>query len=175
MYFGNIADSELKKYHETVKNNFSMSLSNVLSSDLFKIETIITDTIYKIYPLFYCDTITSTNKNDKILDNKCIICEKDTSTRLYFTSNILTDVELAYTRLLYCVYVFYDNASNRLLEGVTVSANIYNIYYDRWFSDEGVSDKDGLVYLPNIAKIGTGGSGTITAEYNGETIFIMGG
>ena len=92
MYFGNIADSELKQYHETVKNNFSMSLSNILSSDLFKIETIITDTIYKIYPLFYCDTITSTNKNDKILDNKCIICEKDTSTRLYF--NTETEVPL---------------------------------------------------------------------------------
>ena len=184
MYFGNIADSELKQYHETVKNNFSMSLSNVLSSDLFKIETIITDTIYKIYPLFYCDTITSTNKNDKILDNKCIICEKDTSTRLYFnTDTDLTNVDLGCVSLIrgtsvsfdnnpVPVFLCFDKITNRVLEGVKISANLTNVYHE-YGIDEGVSNKDGLVFLPNLMNANHYFSeGLITAEYNNQTIKV---
>ena len=187
MYFGNIADSELKQYHETVKNNFSMSLSDVLSSDLFKIETIITDTIYKIYPLFYCDTIASTNKNDKILDNKCIICENDTSTRLYFnTETELENVDLGITSLLQVIkdgatircyyynalFLCFDKNSQRVLEGVKVTVDL-KAFNGVNYSDEGVSNQDGLVYLPNLMKdnvIFT--TGLITAEYNNQIVTV---
>ena len=185
MYFGNIADSELKQYHETVKNNFSMSLSNVLSSDLFKIETIITDTIYKIYPLFYCDTITSTNKKDKILDNKCIICEKDTSTRLYFnTKTELENVDLGITSLFIitnvkiscsttnALFLCFDKNSQRVLEGVKVTVDL-NTAGGVNYSDEGYSNKDGLVYFPDLMKDDvTFTTGSITAEYNNQIVTV---
>jgi hypothetical protein len=52
------------------------------------VEEIITDSIYKIYPLFYTGTITSSNSNDKILENKCIICQKtENETFLTFISD----------------------------------------------------------------------------------------
>ena len=55
---------------------------------MFKVETIIADTIYKIYPLFYTNTITSSNSDDRILDNKCIICnKKDKETYITFISD----------------------------------------------------------------------------------------
>lgn len=87
MYFKDITDEELQFFHGLKVPNFSITLTDVLTSDLFKKEVIIADSIYKIYPLFYCDTISSTNPNDKILENKCIICNKtDAETHLTFIS-----------------------------------------------------------------------------------------
>jgi hypothetical protein len=52
------------------------------------VETIISDSIYKVYPLFYTGEITSSNPVDKILENKCIICKKETKeTYISFISN----------------------------------------------------------------------------------------
>lgn len=84
MYYSNITNEELQYFHNLTVPNFSIKLTDVLTSDLFKKETIITDTIYKIYPLFYCKEITSTNPDDRVLENKCIICKKE-STETYLT------------------------------------------------------------------------------------------
>ena len=83
MYFSNINNPELKQFHKVIPYNFNMSLTDALSSDLFYIETVIPNSIYRIYLLFYCDKITSSNVNDVILENKCIICNK-TSEETYF-------------------------------------------------------------------------------------------
>ena len=90
VYYSNITNKELAYFHNRPVHNFTVKLSQMLESDLFQVEEIITDKIYKIYPLFYTGTITSSNSNDRILDNKVIICQKLESTEknnqeTYFT------------------------------------------------------------------------------------------
>ena len=81
-------NTELQQFHGNQIKNFSISLTSVLSSDLFNVTTVKADSIYKIIPLFYCKTITSSNPEDKILDDKCIIALKQTGETFYtFTSN----------------------------------------------------------------------------------------
>ena len=95
MYFGNIADKELVKYPKPTINNFSIRLSDILhktggtfDNKLFKVEEIITDKLYKIYPMFNCTEINSTNSTDEIFDNHLIICTKeDKETYITFKSN----------------------------------------------------------------------------------------
>ena len=187
MYFGNIASDELKQFHHTIKNNFSMVLSDVFSqTNLFKIEEIVADNLYKIYPLFYCDTITSTNPNDEILDNKCIVCTKDNNTRLYFNNNDeLINVDVGTVSLfirrpsgqVYCylsnsAFICFDRNSQRVLEGVKVTANLTDNNQKKFY-DEAYSDKDGVAYLPELMKSDTYFvRGKITLEYNNQVITV---
>jgi len=83
MYFTDITNPELQYFHGLNVKNINLSLTEILSSDLFIVETIITDSIYRIYPLFYCKKITSSNNDDKILENKCIIANKNTEETYY--------------------------------------------------------------------------------------------
>ena len=90
MYYSNIQNKELAYFHNRPVHNFTVKLSQILTSPIFKVEEIITDKIYKIYPLFYTNSITSSNSNDRILDNKVIICQKlesteDNNQETYFT------------------------------------------------------------------------------------------
>ena len=78
MYFKNIANKDLEPFHKLAIPNFSITLTDMLTSPLFKVETIQTGSLYKIIPLFYAGVITSTNKEDRILENKAIIAEKKT-------------------------------------------------------------------------------------------------
>lgn len=85
MYYTNIANSELQYFHNLLVSNFTIRLTDLLSSDLFKVDEIIADSIYKIYPLFYTKTILSSHNMDKILDNRCIICKKQENRETYLT------------------------------------------------------------------------------------------
>jgi len=92
IYYSNIADEEAKYFHGLTVPNFTIKLSdilhqtsNVYDNKLFKIEEIITDSIYRIYPLFYCETIISTNPLDKIMENRLIIAHKETEKETYIT------------------------------------------------------------------------------------------
>lgn len=83
MYFRNISNEEFQYFHGIKASNFSISLTDILhktgnkfDNKLFKIEEIIEDTLYRIYPLFYTNEIVSTNNADRIIDNKCIIATK---------------------------------------------------------------------------------------------------
>jgi len=97
MFFTDITNKELQYFHNLKVPNFSITLSDLLTSELFKIEEIIEDNIYRIYPLFYTSKITSTNPNDKIIDTRCIICQKNTNeTYLTFISDTEKDI-LDYT------------------------------------------------------------------------------
>lgn len=82
MYFKNISDEELRQFHPVKTQDFIMSLTDVLDSNLFKIEN--HDGIYRIFPLFYCNSIKSNNSTDNILENRCIIASK-MSEETYFT------------------------------------------------------------------------------------------
>jgi len=90
MYYSTITNKELQYFHNRPVHNFTVKLSQMITSPLFQVEEIITDSIYKIYPLFYTNQITSSNPKDRILDNKVIICQKLESTEennqeTYFT------------------------------------------------------------------------------------------
>ena len=84
-YYTNISNPELYYFHQIPVKNFTIKLSDINTTWLFKTEEIIEDTIYKIYPLFYTQEIKSSNQNDKILDNKCIICTKQENKETYLT------------------------------------------------------------------------------------------
>lgn len=84
MYFSNVGNVELQKFRNQKAHNFTISLTDLLTSDLFKVETIISNTLYRIYPLFYTGKIYSNNSSNRILENKCIICNK-TNEETYFT------------------------------------------------------------------------------------------
>ena len=85
MYYTNIANSELQYFHNLLVSNFTIKLTDLLTSNLFKVDEVITDNIYKIYPLFYTQTITSSNSDDRILDNRCIICKKQENKETFLT------------------------------------------------------------------------------------------
>lgn len=91
LYFDNIANNELLNYHKVNITNFSISLTDILDSGLFYSETIVSDSLYRIFPLFYCESITSNNSEDKILENKCIIALKGED-ETYYT--FITDESL---------------------------------------------------------------------------------
>lgn len=88
MYFSNITNQELSYFHGIQIPNFTITLTDALTSQLFKVETVISDSIYKIFPLFYTGEITSNNPNDRVLENKCVICQRtDKETYLTFISD----------------------------------------------------------------------------------------
>ncbi|MBO6275067.1 MAG: carboxypeptidase regulatory-like domain-containing protein, partial [Methanobrevibacter sp.] len=88
MYFSNISNVELQQFHNFKMKNFNISLTEMLNSNLFKVETIINDTLYRVFPLFYTDNVKSSNSDDKILDNRCIIAiKKDKETYYSFINN----------------------------------------------------------------------------------------
>ena len=182
MYFSNISDIELAQYHQKVETHFTRTLETITDEtepNLFKIEEI-TDTILKIYPMFYCDKITSSNPNDKIINNRCIICEKDINTRLDFitpTDQISIEdigvttgiVDTGYTLYFFNpVFIFYSKKDRRLLENVKITANLKSDM-DVTFFDEGYSNNDGLVYLPKLFTNSAILTGTIIIEYKGVT------
>ena len=91
MYYNNITDNELQYFHELRVPNFTIKLTDILhktggayDNKLFKVEEIITSKLYRIYPLFYTGTITSTNPEDRIIDDKLIIANK-TNNHTYIT------------------------------------------------------------------------------------------
>ena len=84
MYFTDISNEELQYFHGLKVPNFTIKLTDLLTSDLFKVETIVTDSIYRIFPLFYTTQITSSNAADKIIENKVILCKKE-STETFIT------------------------------------------------------------------------------------------
>ena len=85
MYYTNITDTELQLFRGLMVPNFTIKLTDALTSGLFKVETIITDKLYKIYPLFYTESISTDNEADTVIDDLCIICTKQEDKETYIT------------------------------------------------------------------------------------------
>ena len=172
MYFGNISDSELSQYHNEVNNSFDMPLIDVLTSNLFKIETIISNSIYKVYPLFYCEEIISNNSNDYVLENKCIVCEKKDTTFLTFKSKAVLpfDFEIYYTiRFGYGVKMYaFDVKTNAPIEGVQ-----FVVVRTDGVTLTGVTDKYGIGYVHH--PVYNHFRPSVTLLYNGKIIAQYGG
>lgn len=88
MYFTNIGNKELIPFHNSESVDISLSLTEILNSELFEVETIIENSLYRVFPLFYSNQIVSSNNNDKILSNRCLILQKqEHETYLSFRSD----------------------------------------------------------------------------------------
>ena len=165
MYFGNISDSELSQYHNEVNNNFDMPLIDILTSNLFKIETIITNKIYKVYPLFYCEKLASSNPNDYLLDNKCIVCEKKDTTFITFESvrDLPLDVEL------YCMMIWGYGIKMYLFD-VNSSLPVSDVEFVAVRNDgvtlTGITDKYGIGYASY--PVYNSHQPSVTLKYNGQ-------
>ena len=153
MYFSDITNSELIKYHQQVKNNFELPFSEMITSAMFKVETIISNKLYKVYPLFYCENIKSTNPNDEIMENKCIICQYNTDTLFTFQTNIILSntIEGRWSISLIefgiVIYV-YDGITGKTFEdakiegGVTLQINNNDVVVNF----EGITNVNGIFY-----------------------------
>ena len=94
IYYSNITNSEIQYFHGLTAPNFTITLTQLLESDLFKIETLKENT-YKIYPLFYTETIDTNNPEDTVIDDQVILCHRnpEKETYLTFTSDPDEDVQ----------------------------------------------------------------------------------
>lgn len=73
MYFSNIFNREIEKVVKSIKYNGIVPLDEI-NTEAWVIEE--HDSILRLFPLFNCDNITSSNDNDVIIDNnKVLICE----------------------------------------------------------------------------------------------------
>lgn len=80
MYFKNIFSVEAQQLISTEKVELVTTIGT-LDSNLWKIEEIVDGDFLRIIPLFSCSMITSSNPNDRIINEKdCLICENDTNT-----------------------------------------------------------------------------------------------
>lgn len=158
MYYTDITNPELKFFQKKPVHNFTAKLTEILTSPLFVVEQMTTD-IYKIIPLFYTGEIISSNTDDRILENKCIICEKtEMETFLTFKSNDDEDV------IDFSEYGEYYNISDELTtnqfnayisllrqnikhsENITINETVNGIYGDYLFDIEDVTVIDaGLI------------------------------
>ena len=148
MYFSDISNSELAKYHNTIKNNFELPFTEMISSSLFKVETIISNKLYKVYPLFYCENITSTNPNDEIMENKCIICQHNKNTLFSFqstkpiTNNGRFSVKITPNGIVVYVYDYINDVSLSNAE-IYIKAEQSNEVYEY----NGFTDENGVFYI----------------------------
>ena len=101
VYFGNINNDDFNERHETIKDNIKISLTDLLSNDLFRVETttMASKTYYKIIPLFYYDEVTCTDTEAKIMD-RLIICQSKPDTILKFISPHIHQKHKIYTTVI---------------------------------------------------------------------------
>jgi len=100
MFFTNITDPVLQYFKNIKVRSFSISLTQMLSSDIFVTENV-GNNIYRVFPLFYVDEITSTNPNDKILGSKGLIIDSSVQSYYNFINND-SDVIIDYVDLEFC-------------------------------------------------------------------------
>ena len=152
MYFTNISNRELQRFHKVVKNNFNINLVDVEDNPLFVVEKM--DELMRIYPLFYTDKIESSNSNDKVLGNQCIICENKTETKLYFIVDetvALLSLDYSYNtdNTNYWSFYLFDGGSGNSLTNVTCKAT-FKANDETVTEMELNSDKNGLIYINTV-------------------------
>ena len=181
MYFSNINDAELNQFHGKSIINMDTSLEEILTSSLFKVETIRSGILWRIYPLFYCESITSSNPDDRILDNKCIICiaNQDGYQALSFKSPYDdTDIHLKYNITYVNQYpytlppaytiIIYNSINQQPIQNAEVT-----ITTDTPSTFNGVTNENGQ-YNWNDEDT-TSQITDITVNYNGTTYTLLGG
>lgn len=150
MYYTDITNKELQYFHNKKVNSFTIGLTDLLIHKLFK-KVQVTDNIYKIFPLFYCDEILSTNPNDKILENKCIICiKKEKETYFTFKTNDITaetmslygryyDLEDKLTTAQFNAFVSMLRHNTILTDNIHINETVNGVYGDYEFDIDGTT------------------------------------
>lgn len=143
LYNSNINSWRFKSFHKTYIQNFNISLSDILNSDLFQVEE--NNGMYKICPLFYCNEIQSNKSHDVIKGTSCILTYAD-DVENYYTF-LINDDEIVNYNEDYTNFFSYGDEFSSIPKNdfvYIISKNFkeyYNIdlrhttYYDElWFN-----------------------------------------
>lgn len=171
MYFSNIGHEELREFHNKTYSDLNISLTSILNNNnLFHVEPIIPNELYRIFPLFYCKTITSSNTNDKIIENKMILAIKNNKETYYsfesehatkyvnslYTKNYPIGAELSVDEFNAFIYLLRTNITHN--EEININnSNIHGKYAEYIFNLDSttLTDKGILITNETLTNIGT--------------------
>ena len=94
MYYSNLTNPELNHFHgKTLVEKDFFNNESLLASDIWQHENM-GNGLYKSFPLVYCETIQSTNPNDKIFTNRMLIWDSNKERTITLLSkNSITDLK----------------------------------------------------------------------------------
>ena len=169
--YESITDKELVFFHRKINCTLSIELEEVHDNPLFIVDSI-NESFYKIIPLFNCEEIISSNPEDRILENKCIICIPAENTIFSFISNtaigdfsLITQIG-SFNQKLYCCGRVFNKENLNPIKDVNLKVNFNNGTAETNFElktdykGEFILGDIGLNSLTNLVT-------TITAEYKG--------
>ena len=159
MYFSNIFNREIEKVVKSIKYNGVVALDEI-NTEAWIIEE--HDSILRLFPLFNCDNITSSNDNDVIIDNnKVLICENLDDTILNIDGSGLIQYN-GINLLLYAI-----NDSFTLSEDENISMSI--IAADN--NNKPIPELDILLKYRNNGSNTKYNLGTVNTNSNGEASY----
>lgn len=159
MYFSNIFNREIEKVVKSIKYNGIVPLDEI-NTEAWVIEE--HDSILRLFPLFNCDNITSSNDNDVIIDNnKVLICENLDDTILNIDGSGLIQYN-GINLLLYAI-----NDSFTLSEDENISMSI--IAADN--NNKPIPELEILLKYRNNGSNTKYNLGTINTNSNGEASY----
>ena len=159
MYFSNIFNREIEKVVKSIKYNGVVPLDEI-NTEAWVIEE--HDSILRLFPLFNCDNITSSNDNDVIIDNnKVLICENLDDTILNIDGSGLIQYN-GINLLLYAI-----NDSFALSEDENISMSI--IAADN--NNKPIPELDILLKYRNNGSNTKYNLGTVNTNSNGEASY----
>ena len=159
MYFSNIFNREIEKVVKSIKYNGIVPLDEI-NTGAWVIEE--HDSILRLFPLFNCDNITSSNDNDVIIDNnKVLICENLDDTILNIDGSGLIQYN-GINLLLYAI-----NDSFTLSEDENISMSI--IAADN--NNKPIPELDILLKYRNNGSNTKYNLGTVNTNSNGEASY----
>ena len=159
MYFSNIFNREIEKVVKSIKYNGVVALDEI-NTEAWVIEE--HDSILRLFPLFNCDNITSSNDNDVIIDNnKVLICENIDDTILNIDGSGLIQYN-GINLLLYAI-----NDSFTLSEDENISMSI--IAADN--NNKPIPELEILLKYRNNGSNTKYNLGTVNTNSNGEASY----
>ena len=159
MYFSNIFNREIEKVVKSIKYNGVVPLDEI-NTEAWVIEE--HDSILRLFPLFNCDNITSSNDNDVIIDNnKVLICENLDDTILNIDGSGLIQYN-GISLLLYAI-----NDSFTLSEDENISMSI--IAADN--NNKPIPELEILLKYRNNGSNTKYNLGTVNTNSNGEASY----
>ena len=159
MYFSNIFNREIEKVVKSIKYNGVVPLDEI-NTEAWVIEE--HDSILRLFPLFNCDNITSSNDNDVIIDNnKVLICENIDDTILNIDGSGLIQYN-GINLLLYAI-----NDSFTLSEDENISMSI--IAADN--NNKPIPELEILLKYRNNGSNTKYNLGTVNTNSNGEASY----
>lgn len=165
MYFSNIFNREIEKVVKSIKYNGVVPLDEI-NIEAWVIEE--HDSILRLFPLFNCDNITSSNDNDVIIDNnKVLICENLDDTILNIDGSGLIQYN-GINLLLYAINDSFtlsedENISMSIIAADNNNKPIPELQILLKYRNNGSNTKY------NLGTVNTNSNGEASYEFNFET------